>query len=72
MLDHVIDARMHWEHHAEQIMVAVDFKKAYDSVSFSLFCVSGYGTGYGWGMESVPFVVAWKPSGHCDVMCLEI
>ena len=36
MLDHIIFARLEWERLPEQIMVAVDFRKAYDSVTFSL------------------------------------
>ena len=35
MLDHVIQARMEWESRTEVLLVAVDFQKAYDSVSFS-------------------------------------
>ena len=36
MLDHIIFARSEWEQLPEQIMVAVDFRKAYDSVTFNL------------------------------------
>ena len=43
MLDHVIHARMEWEACTEQILVAVDFQKAYDSVSFDfLRTAQGY------------------------------
>ena len=40
MLEHVIMARMEWESKSEQIMVAVDLQKAYDSVSFRFLRVS--------------------------------
>ena len=36
MVDHIIFARSGWERLLEQIMVAIDFQKAYDSVSFAL------------------------------------
>ena len=36
MVDHIIFARSEWECLLEQIMVAIDFQKAYDSVSFAL------------------------------------
>ena len=36
MLDHIIYARAEWERLPDQIMVAVDFQKAYDSVTFTL------------------------------------
>ena len=35
MVDHIIFARSEWERLPEQIMVAIDFQKAYDSVSFA-------------------------------------
>ena len=36
MVDHIIFARSEWERLPEQIMVAIHFQKAYDSVSFAL------------------------------------
>ena len=40
ILEHVITARMEWESRSEQIMVAIDFQKAYNSVSFQFLRVS--------------------------------
>ena len=40
MLDHIIYARAEWERLPDQIMVAVDFQKAYDSVTFTLLRVT--------------------------------
>ena len=36
MVDHIVYARSEWERLPEQIMVAVDFRKAYDSVTFTM------------------------------------
>ena len=40
MLDHVIFARAEWERLPDQVMVTVDFQKAYDSVTFTLLRVT--------------------------------
>ena len=37
MVDHIVYARSEWERLPEQIMVAVDFLKAYDSVTYVSF-----------------------------------
>ena len=43
MVEHVVSARMEWEARPEQVLVAVDFQKAYDSVSFPFLRVAlGY------------------------------
>ena len=36
MVDHLVFARAEWDRLPEQAMVAIDFQKAYDSVSFAL------------------------------------
>ena len=40
MIDHLMFARSEWEAHPDQIMVAIDFQKAYDSVTFPMLKVS--------------------------------
>ena len=66
MLDHVIYARAEWERLPDQIMVAVDFQKAYDSVTFTLLRVTlihlGLPLAYVGLLMSVsagPFYFAW-------------
>ena len=40
MIDHLLFARSEWERNPDQIMVAIDFQKAYDSVTFPMLTVS--------------------------------
>ena len=40
MLEHIIFARSGWEARSDQVMVEVDFQKAYDSMSFAMMRVA--------------------------------